>query len=68
MEFTENPVDDLYGRIEFRIDEGEDQAELIATERPGDEAVIRLNAEDLAELIASASRALAKISRINARR
>lgn len=72
VEFTEVPVEYTGGSIEVRVDEGEDIADLIAIDREsspdGVEVALRLNASELAELIASAARALATITAVAARR
>lgn len=67
IEFTERPVQYGPNSIEFTVDEGESIADLIMRDEEDNELVLRLDADELASLIASAARALAKIAEVAGR-
>ena len=69
IEFSETPVsydEDKTKSIELVIDEGENITDLNVTDGES-EINLRLNASELAELIASASRAMVKLIEIAGR-
>jgi len=69
IEFSETPVsydEDETKSIELVIDEGENITDLNVTDGES-EINLRLNASELAELIASASRAMVKLIEIAGR-
>lgn len=57
----ETPVDYEEGRVWLSVEDGEDVADLVATSAKGVQVVLRLDRDELADLISAAAKTLAAL-------